>query len=74
MKKPKKARKRPMLDSKAKAAAQKKYVAHEVCKEALQAGLRAEAYEAEALVHAPPALTRSSPHAHAKSARKELGW
>ena len=38
IKKPKKARKRPMVDSKAKAAAQKTYVAHEVCKEALQAG------------------------------------
>ena len=64
----------PIVDSKAKAAAKKKYVAHEVCKEALQAGLRAEACEAEALVHAPPALARSSPHAHATSARKELGW
>ena len=74
IKKSKKARKRPMVDSKAKAAAQKKDVAHEVRKEDLAAGLRAEACEAEALVHAPPALARSSPHAHATSARKELGW
>ncbi len=69
IKKPRKARKTPMVDSKAKAATQKKYVAHEVCKEDLQAGLRADA-----LVHAPPALARSSPHAHATSASKELGW
>ena len=61
------------MEIKAKAAAQKKNVAHEVRNEDLQAGLPAEACEAEALVHAPPALTRSSPHAHATSARKELG-
>ena len=71
IKKPRKARKRPMVDSKAKAAPQKKYVAHEVRKEDLQAGLHAEACEAEALVHAPLALKGSSPHAHAS---KELGW
>ena len=60
-KKPRKARKRPMVDTKAKAGAQKKEVAHEVRKEDLQAALLAEA----------DALPRSSPHAHA---RKELGW
>ena len=74
IKKPKKARKRPMVDSKAKSAPQKKYVAHEVHKEDLEACLRAEACEADALVHPPPALARSSPHAHATSATKELGW
>ena len=74
MKKPKKARKRPMVDTKAKAGAQKKEVAHEVRKEDLQAGLHTEAREAEALLHAPPALARSSPHAPATSARKEQGW
>ena len=73
IKKPRKARKRPMVDSKAKAVPQKKYVAHEVRKEDLEASLRPEACEAEALVHAPPALARSSQHAHATSARKELG-
>ena len=73
-KKPKKSRKMPLVETKAKAGAQKKEVAHEVRKEDLQASLIAEAREAEALLHAPPALVRGSPHAHATSARRELGW
>ncbi len=55
-KKPRKARKRPMVDTKTKASTQKKEVAHEVRKEDLQAALLAEA----------DALPRSSPHAHAR--------